>query len=150
MPSEHKITETISIFGVTGGFQELLVVKAEILNGDQWKKHPIVTGHEAPCILDNDYLRREYFKDPKGYRCTFGVATVTEEKSKQLSALPGVSEDPSVVRLLRVENQQVPIATTTVHRRKYRTVVVLPTSQPLGLRMVLSRWISREKANQNF
>ncbi|KAK4819890.1 hypothetical protein QYF61_014625 [Mycteria americana] len=34
---------------------------------------------------------------------------------------PGLSEDPSVVGLLRVEEQQVPIATTTVHRRQYRT-----------------------------
>ncbi|GAB0208982.1 hypothetical protein GRJ2_003363900 [Grus japonensis] len=38
-----------------------------------------------------------------------------------LSSLPGLSEEPSVVGLLRVEEQQVPIATTTVHRRQYRT-----------------------------
>ncbi|KAJ7395260.1 hypothetical protein BTVI_156869 [Pitangus sulphuratus] len=60
-------------------------------------------------------------KDPNGYRWAFGAATVTEEKYKQLSALPGPSEDPSVVGLLRVDNQQVPIATSTVHRRQYRT-----------------------------
>ncbi|RMC09855.1 hypothetical protein DUI87_13642 [Hirundo rustica rustica] len=30
-------------------------------------------------------------------------------------------DDPSAVGLLRVEEQQVPIATTTVHRRQYRT-----------------------------
>ncbi|GAB0208513.1 hypothetical protein GRJ2_003317000 [Grus japonensis] len=33
----------------------------------------------------------------------------------------GVLEDPSVVGLLRVEEQQVPIATTAVHRQQYRT-----------------------------
>ncbi|GAB0207072.1 hypothetical protein GRJ2_003172800 [Grus japonensis] len=36
------------------------------------------------------------------------------------STLPGLSEDPSVVGLLRVEEQQVPIATTTVHWQQYR------------------------------
>ena len=35
--------------------------------------------------------------------------------------LPGLSEHPSVVELLRVEEQLVPIATTTVHQWKYRT-----------------------------
>ncbi|GAB0203748.1 hypothetical protein GRJ2_002840400 [Grus japonensis] len=51
----------------------------------------------------------------------FGVATVNAEKIKQLSTLPGLSEDPFVVGLLRVEEQQVPIATRTVHRRQYCT-----------------------------
>lgn len=37
------------------------------LTGNEWQKHPIVTGLEAthPCILGIDYLRRGYFKDPK-------------------------------------------------------------------------------------
>ncbi|KAK4807005.1 hypothetical protein QYF61_000334 [Mycteria americana] len=91
------------------------------LTGNEWQKHPIVTGPEAPCILAIDYLRRGYFKDPKGYRWAFGIAALETEEIKQLSALPGLSEDPSVVGLLRVEEQQVPIATTTVHRRQYRT-----------------------------
>ena len=43
------------------------------------------------------------------------------EEIEELSTLPGLSEDPSVVGLLRVEEQQVPIATTTVHRQRYRT-----------------------------
>ncbi|KAK4806485.1 hypothetical protein QYF61_013978 [Mycteria americana] len=43
------------------------------------------------------------------------------EEIKQLSTLPDLSEGPSVVGLLRVEEQQVPIATTTVHRRQYHT-----------------------------
>ena len=75
----------------------------------------------APCILGIDYLRRGYFKDPKGYRWAFGIAAVDTEGVKQLSALSGLSEDLSVVGLLRVKKQQVPIATKTVHRRQYRT-----------------------------
>ncbi|KAK4832986.1 hypothetical protein QYF61_027010 [Mycteria americana] len=42
------------------------------------------------------------------------------EETEQLSTLPRLLEDPSVVGLLRVEEQQVPIA-TTVHQRQYRT-----------------------------
>ncbi|KAJ7409520.1 hypothetical protein WISP_113962 [Willisornis vidua] len=105
-----------------GGSQELSVVEAYMsLTGDQWEKHSIVTGPEAPCILAMDYLKRGHFKDPKGYRWAFGVATVIEEKSKELSTLPGLSEDPSAVGLLRVKDQDVPIAYATVHRRQYRT-----------------------------
>ena len=43
------------------------------------------------------------------------------EETKQLSTLPALSKDPSVVGLLKVEEQQVPIATTTVHRQQYCT-----------------------------
>ncbi|GAB0208459.1 hypothetical protein GRJ2_003311600 [Grus japonensis] len=82
--------------------------------------YPIRTDPEAPCILGIDYLRRGYFKDPKGYRWAFGIAASESEGIKQLSTLPGLSEDPSVVGLLRVEEQQVPIA-TTVHRQQYCT-----------------------------
>ncbi|GAB0209761.1 hypothetical protein GRJ2_003441800 [Grus japonensis] len=81
----------------------------------------IVTGPEAPCILGIDYLRRGYFKDPKGYRWAFGIAALEVEEIEPLSTLPGLSEDPSAVGLLRVEEKQVPIATTTVHRQQYRT-----------------------------
>ncbi|GAB0203616.1 hypothetical protein GRJ2_002827200 [Grus japonensis] len=66
-----------------------------------------------------NYLR--YFKDPKGYRWAFGIAALEAEEIEPLSSLPGLLEEPSVVGLLRVEEQQVPIATTTVHRRQYRT-----------------------------
>ena len=98
------------------------MLEAEIsLTGKDWQKHPIVTGPGAPCILGIDYLRRGYFKDPKGYRWAFGIAAVDTEGVKQLSILPGLSEDPSAVGLLRVKEQQVPIATKTVHRRQYRT-----------------------------
>ncbi|KAK4825458.1 LOW QUALITY PROTEIN: hypothetical protein QYF61_027613 [Mycteria americana] len=118
----HTGAEPICISGETGGSQQLTVLEAEVSRtGNEWQKHPIVTGPEAPCILGVDYLRRGYFKDPKGYRWAFGIAALETEEIKQLSTLPGLSEDPSVVGLLRVEEQQVPIATTTVHRRQYRT-----------------------------
>ena len=119
-PSDYKGAESICISGVTRGSQELSVLEAEVsLTGNEWQKHPIVTGPEAPCILGIDYLRRGYFKDPKGYRWAFGIAALSMEKIKQLSSLPGLSEDPSVVGLLRVKEQQVPIATMTVHWRQY-------------------------------
>ncbi|KAK4807215.1 hypothetical protein QYF61_024335 [Mycteria americana] len=122
MPSSYIGAEPICISGVTGGSQQLTVLEAEVsLTGNEWQKHPIVTGPEAPCILGLDYLRRGYFKDLKGYRWAFGIAALETEEIKQLSTLPGLSEDPSVVGLLRVEEQQVPIATTTVHRRQYHT-----------------------------
>ena len=80
-----------------------------------------MTGPEAPCILGIDYLRRGYFKDPKGYRWAFGIAALETEGTEQLSTLPGLSRDPSIVGLLKVEEQKVPTATMVVHRRQYRT-----------------------------
>ncbi|GAB0189364.1 hypothetical protein GRJ2_001401700 [Grus japonensis] len=122
LPSNYEGVEPISISGVTGGSQQLTLLEAEVsLTGNEWQKHPIVTGPEAPCILGIDYLRKGYFKDPKGYRWAFGIAALEVEEIEPLSSLPGLSEEPSVVGLLRVEEQQVPIATTTVHRRQYRT-----------------------------
>ncbi|GAB0208368.1 hypothetical protein GRJ2_003302500 [Grus japonensis] len=123
MPSSHEGAEAISISGVTGGSQQLTLLEAEVsLTGNEWQKHPIVTRLEAPCILGIDYLRRGYFKDPKGYQCAFAVAALEMEEIEPLSTLPGLSEDPSVVGLLRVKEQQVPIATTTVHWQQYRTI----------------------------
>ncbi|GAB0207260.1 hypothetical protein GRJ2_003191600 [Grus japonensis] len=122
LPSNYEGVEPISISGVTGGSQQLTLLEAEVsLTGNECQKHPIVTGPEALCILGIDYLRRGYFKDPKGYRWAFGIAALEAEEIEPLSSLPGLLEDPSVVGLLRVEEQQVPIATTTVHRRQYRT-----------------------------
>ncbi|RMC21238.1 hypothetical protein DUI87_02097 [Hirundo rustica rustica] len=57
----------------------------------------------------------------KGYRWAFRIAAVETEDIRQLSTLPSLSDDSCAVGLLRVEEQQVPIATTTVHRRQYRT-----------------------------
>ncbi|RMC18993.1 hypothetical protein DUI87_03592 [Hirundo rustica rustica] len=121
MPSRYIGTESISISGVTEGSQQLTVLEAKVnLIGNGWQKHPIVTGPEAPCILSIDYLRNGYSKDPKGYRWAFGIAAVETEDIK-LDTLPGLSDDSSAVGLLRVEEQQVPITTTTVHRWQYRT-----------------------------
>jgi len=65
MPSDFKGSESISISGLTRGAQELTVLEAEVrLTGQEWQKHPIVTGPEAPCILHIDYLRR-VFQGPK-------------------------------------------------------------------------------------
>ncbi|OPJ68579.1 hypothetical protein AV530_009525 [Patagioenas fasciata monilis] len=44
-----------------------------------------------------------------------------KEKIKQLSTLPGLLEDPAVVGLLWVEEQQVSIATMTAYQQQYRT-----------------------------
>ncbi|GAB0205792.1 hypothetical protein GRJ2_003044800 [Grus japonensis] len=122
MPSSYEGVEPISISGVTGGSQQLTLLEAEVsLTANEWQKHRIVTGPEAPCILGIDYLWKGYFKDPKGYQWAFGIAALEVEEIEPLSSLPGLSEDPSVVGLLRVEEQQVLIATTTVHRRQYRT-----------------------------
>ena len=83
---------------MTGDSQELSVLEAEIsLTGKDWQKHPILTGPGAPCILGIDYLRRGQFKDSKGYQWAFGIVAVDTDNIKQLSVLPGLSEDPSVV-----------------------------------------------------
>ncbi|KAK4820393.1 hypothetical protein QYF61_025567 [Mycteria americana] len=113
MPSSYIGAESICISGVAGGSQQLTVLEAKAsLTGNEWQKHPIVTGPEALCILGTDYLRREYVKDPKGYWW---------------------AEDPSAVGLLRVKEQQVPIATTTVHRRQYCTNrdSLIPNHKPI-------------------
>lgn len=71
------------------------------------------------CILDVDYLKRQYLKDPGGYWWVFGVAVVETEEIKWLSTLPSLSEDTSFVVLLRVEEQKVPCATMIMHQQQY-------------------------------
>ncbi|RMC13001.1 hypothetical protein DUI87_10530 [Hirundo rustica rustica] len=122
LPSRHVGEESVSIAEVTGSSQEFTLVEADVsLTENEWKRHPVVTGPEAPCILGIDFLRNEYFKDPKGFKWAFGIAAVETESVKQLNTLPRLSENPSAVSLLKVEEQQVPIATSIVHRRQYRT-----------------------------
>ncbi|GAB0209617.1 hypothetical protein GRJ2_003427400 [Grus japonensis] len=122
MPSSYEGVEPICISGVTGGSQQLTLLEAEVsLTGNEWQKHPIVTGPEAPCILGIDYLWRGYFKDPKVYRWAFGIAALEMEETELLSTWPGLLLDPSVVGLLRVKEQQVPIDTTAVHQWQYCT-----------------------------
>ena len=106
MSSSYQGVKPICISGVTGGSQELTVLEAEIsLTGKEWQKCAIVAGPDTPCILGIHYLRRGYFKDPKGYQWAFGIAALETEEFKQLSTLPGLSEDPSLVGLLNVEEQ---------------------------------------------
>ncbi|RMC03344.1 hypothetical protein DUI87_20540 [Hirundo rustica rustica] len=122
MPSEHVGTEPISIAGVTGGSQELTLLEAKVsLTRKEWQKHPIVTGPGAPRILGIDFLQNGYYKDPKGLGGAFGIAAVEAEGIKKLNSLPGLSENASAVGLLKVQEQQVPVATSMVHRRQYRT-----------------------------
>ncbi|RMC21390.1 hypothetical protein DUI87_02253 [Hirundo rustica rustica] len=122
IPSEYVGTEPISIAGVTGGSQELTLLEAEVsLTGKEWQKHPIMTGSGAPCILGIDFLRNGYYKDSKGLRWAFGIAAEEAEGIKKLNSLPELLENPSAVGLLKVEEQRVPVATSTVHRRQYRT-----------------------------
>ncbi|PKU33597.1 hypothetical protein llap_16098 [Limosa lapponica baueri] len=119
--------ESVTISGVTDGSQELMVLEAEVsLTGNKWEKHPIVTGPDAPCILGIDYLKKGYFKDSKGYQQAFGIAVAETEDITQLSTLSGLLDDPSMVGLLRVKEQQVPIATAMVHPRQYHTETMIP------------------------
>jgi len=46
---------------------------------------------------------------------------VKTEDIKQLSTLPDLMKDPSVVGLLRVKEQQVPTPSPAVRRCQYRT-----------------------------
>ncbi|RMB93014.1 hypothetical protein DUI87_30520 [Hirundo rustica rustica] len=129
IPSEYVGTEPISIAGVRGGSQELTLLEAEVsLTGKEWQKHPIVTGAGALYILGIDLLQNGYYKDPEGLSWAFGIAAVEAEGIKKLNSLPGLSENPSAVGLLKVEEQRVPVAALTVHRWQYRTNrdVVIP------------------------
>lgn len=66
IPSNYEGAEPVTISGVAGGSQKLAVSDTEVsLTVKDWQKHPIATGPDAPCILDVDYVRRGYFKDPK-------------------------------------------------------------------------------------
>ncbi|OWK63911.1 Pro-Pol polyprotein [Lonchura striata] len=98
IPSGHVGAEPVSIAGVTG-----------------------ITTIDSGGNRGIDFLRNGYYKDPKGLRWAFGIAAVEAEDIKQLNTLPGLSENPSAVGLLRVEEQRVPIATSTVHCRQYQT-----------------------------
>lgn len=56
------------------------------------------------------------------YWWAFGVTTMDTENIKQLFTLPGLSDDPSVVGLLCIKEQQVPTATMMVHWQQYHTI----------------------------
>lgn len=100
------MSSSICSSGATGGSQQLTVLEAETsLTGNEWQKHTTVTGPEAPCIFSTDYLRRGYFKGPKEYHWL----PWRQRKLKQLSAWPLLSEDHSVVGLLKsIRSQSLP------------------------------------------
>lgn len=61
--------ESICTDGVTGGPQQLTVLEAKVsVLGNEWQKHPVVTGSEVLYILGMCYHRRGYSKDPQGYQ----------------------------------------------------------------------------------
>lgn len=102
MPSSYTGEEPICSSGMTGESQQLTILEAETsLTGNEWQKHATVTGPEALCIFGTDYLRKGYFKGPKEYHWAFTTAALETEEIKQLSAWPFLSEDPSVVGLLK-------------------------------------------------
>nr|XP_010305172.1 PREDICTED: LOW QUALITY PROTEIN: uncharacterized protein LOC104638654 [Balearica regulorum gibbericeps] len=55
------------------------------------------------------------------YHCYVTTVALETEEIEQLSTLPSLLEDPSVVQLLRVKEQQVPVTTTIAHRQQHRT-----------------------------
>ncbi|RMC18149.1 hypothetical protein DUI87_05030 [Hirundo rustica rustica] len=125
IPSEYVRTEPISIAGVTGGSQELTLLEAEVsLTGKEWQKHPVVTSPGAPHILGIDFLWNGYYKDSKGLRWAFEIAAVEAEGIKKLNSLPGLSENPSAAGLLKVEEQEVQVATSTVLCQQYQDAVI--------------------------
>lgn len=87
------------------------------LTGNEWQKPLIVTGPDS--MHPWQRLRRGCFKDPKGW--AFCIAVLQMEEIRQVYSLPSLSEDPCVVESLKAEEQQVPIATTTVHQWQYLT-----------------------------
>ncbi|RMC12149.1 hypothetical protein DUI87_11284 [Hirundo rustica rustica] len=68
-----------------------------------------------------DFFRTSFYKEPKGLRWAFGIGAVKAEGIKQLNTLPGLSENPSAVGLMKVKEQRVPVATLTVHSQQYWT-----------------------------
>ncbi|RMC21876.1 hypothetical protein DUI87_02747 [Hirundo rustica rustica] len=84
---------------------------AETYDCDQ-SRGPVYSGHRLP---PERLLQRR-----QGTQA-FGIAAVEAEGIKKLNTLPGLSENPSAVGLLKVEEQQVPVATSMVQRRQYRT-----------------------------
>ncbi|RMC21021.1 hypothetical protein DUI87_01877 [Hirundo rustica rustica] len=84
------------------------------------------------------------FQRPERTQVAFGIAAVVTEGIWQLNTLPGLSENPSAVGLLKVQEQRVPIATSIVQHRQYRTTrdAVIPIHkmiQELEIQGVVSK-----------
>ena len=64
-------------------------------------------------------LQEREFRVPRGHhRWGFGRTALETKDMKQLSTLLGLPQTPSVGGLLRVEEQQVPMATMVAHLRQ--------------------------------
>lgn len=64
-PAAIKIlgVELISVCGVTRESQQLTALEAGVsLAGNDWQRHPTVTGPEATWILGIDYVRKGYLR----------------------------------------------------------------------------------------
>lgn len=91
------------------------ILEAEvILTGSEGQKHSIVTGLEAPCILGIDHLGRGYFRNAKRHLWALGELLWRQKKLRQLNSLLGLSEDSSAVGQLRIEEQQIRMASAAV------------------------------------
>jgi len=121
MSSDYKEEEPISISGVAEGSQEQTVLDAEeSLTGNDWQKHPIVTGPAALCILGIDCLRRGYFKDQKR-TSRLWMQLLWRQRKNSCLPCPVPWRILPLWGLLGVEEQQVPVATTMLHQQQYHT-----------------------------
>ncbi|KAK4813981.1 hypothetical protein QYF61_003814 [Mycteria americana] len=85
--------------------QQLTVLEAKVsLTGNEWQKLPMVTGQRL------HYLRRGYFKDPKGCWWAFGTAALETEETKQLTTLPGLSEKRHATIIIANAFFSIPLA----------------------------------------
>ena len=65
-------------------------------------------------------LQEREFRVPRGHHWWgFGRAVLETKDMNRLCPLLGLPQNPSVVGLLRVEEQQVPMATMVVHLRQH-------------------------------
>lgn len=77
MPSRYIGARIYLYFWGDRRIPTVTLLEAEVsLTANKWQSHPAVTGPEALDILGIDYLRKGYFKDPKGHNWAFGIAAV--------------------------------------------------------------------------
>lgn len=110
-------TEPACVSGVTRRSKQQTSWESGVsLIGNEWQNQPIVTGLDASLAqaIPGEGISRTKngkFAFVKGLNLPFFEA----EEIRHLSTLPGLSEDCSVVGLLKAEEQQVPVTTTVVH-----------------------------------
>ncbi|RMC04321.1 hypothetical protein DUI87_19140 [Hirundo rustica rustica] len=108
----------IAIFNANSNQETVGSVASKLRNYESMISGPMQAQVSAVVKELRDKIRE---KDPKGLRWAFGIAAVEAEVIKKLISLPRLSENPSAVGLLKVEEQRVPVATSMVHRRQCRT-----------------------------